>query len=1134
MEGYDHKKIEKKRRDAWRKSDLYKAADSVKGKDNFFLLTEFPYPSGNLHVGHWYAFALPDILARYMRMKGKNVLFPMGFDAFGLPAENAAIKNKLNPRRWTEKNIEYMKQQIASMGASFDWSREVQTIDPAYYKWTQWQFLQFFKKGLVYQKDTAVNWCPKDKTVLANEQVVDGKCERCDSVVEQKLMLQWNIKITEYADRLIDDLEPLDWPQEIKESQKNWIGRSEGAEIDFPLVLDADKKKYTYLYLHGYKSQADRPRSHWYRAGLEALGHTVVIPQLPGTEHPIESEQVETALSATEWNENTIVVGHSLGAIVAMKALLKSGKKIGGLILVAPALDPESAAKAPRTGLNKEFKKPFHETFDWNIDYEKIKTLTDRRVILSDLKEDHRVEYLRELSKKIDGQLVETTAVEEHFTGDTEPDVLMWLRPTARVFTTRPDTLFGATYLVLSPEHLWVQLALKHRTVLKNNDAVQKYVDDAKRKSDMDRQTSKEKTGVQLEGVYAINPANGEKIPLYVADYVLATYGTGAIMAVPAHDERDYEFAQKFNIPITRVVDPVLTQTSGSSAFKEGEEYQDSDGVIAVVKHWAEDKYLGLKWKGTDWVTLLTGGIDDGYTAEQTVLKEISEETGYKNAKVARQLATIHSKYFHVPKDKNRFGHAPTFYVQLTDGEREEISAEEESKHELVWLTPAEMASALTAVSHREALSILKTGVYTGAGMLTNSGEFDGMMSGEAKAKITEKFGRKKTTYKLRDWIVSRQRYWGVPIPIIHCEKCGPVAVPDKDLPVKLPDVEDYLPTGDGKSPLAKVESFVNVECPNCKKPAKRETDTLDTFVDSSWYFLRYTDPKNKKEFADRESQDHWMPIDLYSGGAEHTTMHLLYSRFWHKALYDLGLVKDPEPYKKRMNRSLIMGPDGQKMSKSRGNVIDPDEVVDRLGADTVRMYLAFIGPYNEVSNYPWNPDGVVGVRRFLERIFRLQEIVQKDDVPELNAALHRTIKKVGDDIEVLKFNTAISSLMIFLNKVEKKKSIGERQWAFLLKLLEPFAPFIADELWSRSGHKSDLLEEEWPQYDEGQMREQTITIAVQVNGKTRAQIQVPSDADKAAVETQAKEAIATRILGKKIEKTIVVPNRLVNFVVEA
>jgi leucyl-tRNA synthetase len=1129
MEGYDHKKIEKKWRDVWKKGDVYKTADSVKGKDNFYLLTEFPYPSGNLHVGHWYAFALPDILARYFRMRGKNVVFPMGFDAFGLPAENAAIKNKLNPRAWTEKNIEYMKQQIESMGASFDWSREVQTIDPQYYKWTQWQFLQFFKNGLVYQKETAVNWCPKDKTVLANEQVVDGKCERCDSIVEQKMMLQWNIKITDYADRLIDDLEPLDWPQEIKESQKNWIGRSEGAEIDFGLDLGEKKK---YVILHGYKSRGDRPRHQWYAEKLRELGHEVLIPQLPNPDEPIEEEQVAAALEATEYDENTVLVGHSLGGVVAMKVLQKLDKKIAGLVLIAPAIDPK---------FHTAEERPFWKTFKWDdLDYKKIISLTKFRFVFSDLQEKNRIEYLRYLSPQLEARLVETNAVKEHFTGDTEPDVLMWLRPTIRVFTTRADTLYGATYLVLSPEHQWVKLALGHKTVLKNNDEVQKYVEQAKNKSDLERQMDqKEKTGVRLEGVDAINPATGGKIPVYVADYVLATYGTGAIMAVPAHDERDHEFAKKFKIPIEHVVAPVRVDEKNPPVTGQKSVYRKL--VMALVRNSKTGKYLALKRKDNEWTTFVIGGVEGNEDAEKAARREIEEESGYTNLTFVRSLGgPIYSEFNASHKGENRVAHNHVLLFELNDETQKPLAPEEASKHEVIWIDHSEITRARMA--HGELDLVLQrldsdTDIYDGEGKLINSGEFDGADSEEARTKITEKFGRKRITYKLRDWIVSRQRYWGVPIPIIHCEKCGSQPVPDKDLPVELPDVEDYLPSGEGKSPLAKVDSFVNVKCPTCDRSARRETDTLDTFVDSSWYFLRYTDPENAEAFAARDKQDHWMPVDLYSGGAEHTTMHLLYSRFWHKALYDLGLVAEPEPYKKRMNRSLIMGPDGQKMSKSRGNVIDPDEVVERLGADTVRMYLAFIGPYNEVSNYPWNPDGVVGVRRFIERVFRLHDAVQKDDIPELNVPLHRTIKKVGEDVEVLKFNTAISQLMIFLNDAEKqndkKAGIGDQQWRIFLRLLAPFAPFVAEELWSRSGHKTSLFEENWPIYDEGQLRDAKITIAVQVNGKTRGQTQISSDADREKTEELAREVVAKRILGQKVEKTIVIPSRLVNFVLE-
>ena len=802
---YDHKKIEKKWQQFWSQNKIYTTADSVPGKENFYLLVEFPYPSGNLHVGHWYAFAVPDILARFQRMQGKNVLYPIGFDAFGLPAENAAIKNKVNPRTWTDGNIAFMKGQIESMGTSFDWSREVATYSPEYYKWTQWLFLQLYQKGLVYQKETAVNWCPNDKTVLANEQVIDGKCDRCGHMVEQRQMLQWNIKITDYADRLIDDLEPLDWPNEIKESQKNWIGRSEGAEIDFYLDFG--------------------------------------------------SEEINA-----------------------------------------------------RTG--PEGKKA-------NI----------------------------------------------------------------TVFTTRPDTLFGATYLVLAPEHPWVGLALGHKTVLENNDEVAAYVDRTTKMSDLDRQTNKEKTGVQLKGVEAINPATGEKIPLFISDYVLPQYGTGAIMAVPAHDDRDFEFAKKFDLTIRQVI--------------------------------AAD-------------------------------------------------------------------------VDLP---------------------------------------------YAGVGALMNSSAYDGLSIDEAKKKMIEAFGRKKTTFRLRDWIVSRQRYWGVPIPMIHCEKCGVQPVPDAQLPVVLPEVEDYLPEGSGKSPLAKVDSFVNVPCPKCGGAAKRETDTLDTFVDSSWYFLRYTDPKNASEFASRGKQDAWMPVDLYSGGAEHTTMHLLYSRFWHKALFDIGLVKDPEPYKRRMNRSLIMGPDGQKMSKSLGNVIDPDKVVEQLGADTVRMYMAFMGPYAEVASYPWNPDGVVGVRRFLERMARNEEYMQDTDVPMLNGPLHKALKKIGEDVAVMKFNTAVSQLMILQNVIEKEKKIGKSQLSTMVQMLSPFAPHLAEELWHVLGNESSVHIQSWPAIEAKYLTDDEVTIAVQIDGKTRGEFTIASDADKSAVEAAAKEAVAARLEGKAIARTIVVPKRLVNFV---
>ncbi len=1124
MSNYDHTKVEKKWQKQWEKDKIYKTPDSVKGRDNSYLLVEFPYPSGNLHVGHWYAFAVPDILARAMRMQGKNVLYPIGFDAFGLPAENAAIKNKINPRTWTLKNIEYMKNQIRSMGTSFDWSREVVTCDPAYYKWTQWLFLQFFKAGLAYRKNTAVNWCPKDKTVLANEQVVAGKCERCDSDVVQKKMLQWNIKITDYADRLIDDLKDLNWPEQIKESQRNWIGRSEGAEIDF---LIETGEKYKFVIFHGFEGSPDLPRWQWVKKELEAMGHEVLVPRLPNSGNPSEAEQVEFALRTTKYDERTVLVGHSLGAVLALKVAERLTKPLARLVTVGGFVDTNF----------KDKKRSFEKKWTWKFDGEAIRKNVRSVTVLHDPR-DHAISdaQTEALAKLLGTQSITSTSNKPHFTGDTEPDVLMWLRPTVRVFTTRADTLFGATYLVLAPEHPWVIRAVdgKHN-ILKNKDEIKEYVEKAKRKTDLERQADqKEKSGVELNGVKAINPASGKKIPVWVADYVLGHYGTGAIMAVPAHDERDHAFATKFNLPINEVIEPLVVQTRGLDAVHADEEFFARRSILAVVKHWSEEKYQAVLYKPTDVRGFVSGGIHDGEDPVSAAKREIAEETGYSNAVFVRQLGgAIHSKYFSDVRKRNTSVYYTPLLFKLENGLQNEISPEEKAEHEVSWLSKDEMDNFINREDMRIAwCRVIGNACYAKEGILVDSGEFSGLASEAAALKIVEKFGRKKTTYKLRDWIVSRQRYWGVPIPIIHCPTCGPVAVEDRKLPVKLPEVKDYLPEGSGKSPLAKVTKWVKVRCPQCKGGAERETDTFDTFVDSSWYFQRYTDPNNKKQFADPKKLAKWMPIDLYSGGAEHTTMHVLYSRFWQKAMYDLGLVKDKEPYTRRMNRSLIMGPDGQKMSKSRGNVIDPDEVVALLGSDTVRMYLAFIGPYNEVSNYPWNPDGVVGVRRFIERVWRMRSAVEKNDIPGLNGLLHKTIKKVGEDIGALKFNTGISQLMIFLNAIEKEGKIGRLQWGIFLRLIAPFAPHMAEELW-RVDHKKSIHLEKWPRYDETLLKSEILTIAVQINGKTRGTVEVDIGADRTVLEDAARKIVKARLDGKNVLRTIVVPGRLVNFVVQ-
>src|SRR3989344_3386873 len=1133
---YDHKKIEKKWQKEWDKKNLHKTPDTVKGRDNFHLLVEFPYPSGNLHVGHWYAFAVPDILARMTRMQGKNVLYPIGFDAFGLPAENAAIKNKLNPRTWTLSNIEYMKGQIRSMGTSFDWSREVVTCDPAYYKWTQWLFLQLFKAGLVYRKETAVNWCPKDKTVLANEQVVNGKCERCDSEVVQKQMLQWNIKITDYAERLIGDLDTLDWPKEIKESQRNWIGRSEGAEIDFPLTIDTDVKRF--VLLHGREATPDDNFWPWIKTELEARGYEVQMPALPNTNEPGDEEQADYAEQHCTFDEHTAVIGHSFGGIVALR-LLERGHKVHRVTFVSAPVSGKFLDTKVRASVTAAAKKGF--------DYKKIKKSANGFVVLYDSTDKVvPVSDAQTLSGELGCLLMQGRGTEMHFSGKREPDVLMASISTIRVFTTRADTLYGATYLVLAPEHPWLQRSMMEIrspshdgdtiSIIKNVAEVRAYVEKAKKKTEIERLAEeKEKTGVELKGVKAINPATGKEIPVWVADFVLGHYGAGAVFA-DAHDERDYAFAKKYGIPLKETLEPLVIGKTGVDAFHANEPVIDRDCVIAILKHWSEDKYLCLDWKHYNLKYFVSGGIETGEDAVAAGAREIHEETGYTKARFVRKLGTtIHSHFFQPLKKQNTRGKFVPLLFQLEDGTQEEVSEREKSLHSAVWVDADEVANYINSADVQIAWKRAQGDLcYAGKGILFDSAEFDGLTSDEAIPKIAEKFGRRKTTYKLRDWIVSRQRYWGVPIPIVHFPSCGPVAVKDSELPVKLPEVKDYLPEGSGKSPLAKVKKFVDTACPKCGSKASRETDTLDTFVDSSWYFLRYTDPKNKKKFADAKKMENWMPVDLYSGGAEHTTMHVLYSRFWHKALFDLGLVGEPEPYTRRMNRSLILGPDGQKMSKSRGNVVDPDEVVGRLGADTVRMYLAFIGPYNEVSSFPWNPDSVVGVRRFLERVARFQECVSDEDVPELEGILHRTIKKVGDDIGALKFNTAISQLMIFLNHAEKVKKASRTQWDGFIRLLAPFAPFLAEELWYDVGHrKSSVHSADWPSYDASRLEEATITIAVQVNGKTRGQASVAPGSDSVTQEAAATKAVQDRLNGKKILRTIVVPGRLVNFVVQ-
>jgi leucyl-tRNA synthetase len=938
MENYDHKQIEQKWQKEWENAEIYKVRDKVDGKENYYTLVEFSYPSGNLHVGHWYAFSVPDIFARYKRMQGFNVLYPMGFDAFGLPAENAAIKLGADPKVWTYDQMDKMRTQLRSMGAMFDWSREIVSCDPSYYKWTQWMFNEFLKNDLVYRDVTKVNWCPKDQTILANEQVVDGKCERCGSEVIQRDQEQWMLRITKYADRLVDDLETLAWPEEIKSAQKNWIGRTEGAEIEFAVR---------------------------------------------GQEHKI------------------------------------------------------------------------------------------------------------------------------------------------KVFTTRPDTIFGATFIGVSAglAQKWIEMGWNA------NQETKDYIAHTLKEQGIRDFKEKEKTGIYA-GFNAINPANNEEIPVWITNYVLNDIGTGAVMVVPAHDERDFEFAKKFNLSIKQVIAPLFTKTNEQDGIKEDKKWIERDAVLCIVKG-KNGKYCGVKWLANDWQGFVTGGIEESETIIDAARREVKEELGLEKISSIKEVGLLHTKFFHLIKDSNRFAHWHVVLVELDSDEMTSVSEEEKAIQVPVWLEESEVLSFITRkdVAYGWELYMGKAN-FTGEGYLYNSGKFDGLSSEEARKKITEFVGGKMVKkYRLRDWGISRQRYWGCPIPIVYDPQGKAHPVPKEHLPWLLPTDVDHTP--DGTSPLARSkELFARTER-IFGKGWKPEVETMDTFVDSSWYFYRYLDNQNENEFATKEKIDAWMPIDLYMGGAEHTTMHLLYSRFWVKAMHDLGLVNENEAYAVRRNRGLILGPDGNKMSKSKGNVINPDEIVDRLGADTVRMYLAFMGPYGVTTNYPWDPNGVVGVRRFLERVWRLKEKIVPESSSSDGVLFHQTIKGISEDIESYKFNTAIAKMMILLNAWEKAETISEKNYKTFLQLLAPFAPHITEELWYKFGEKNSIHLTTWPQYDPKQVTDMSVTIAVQVNGKVRAEIIVARDEDESKVKALAcaHEKITELLLGKEPSRIIYVKNKLVSIV---
>lgn len=956
-ERFDHASIEKAAQEKWAGMNLYEVDLKDETKDPYYLLFEFPYPSGDLHIGHWYAFALTDIFARFRRMQGKNVLFPMGFDSFGLPAENAAIKYGKDPAAWTMANMETMRAQVKSMGTSVDWSKEVVTSSPEYYKWTQWLFSKLYEHNLAYRKEAPVKWCPKDLTVLANEQVTDGKCERCGSEVEEKLLTQWFMAIQKYAERLLADLDPLPWREDIKDAQRAWIGKSEGAKLTFELKLTLN------------------PENDEWR-GMDA--------------------------------------------------------------------------------------KPAH----------------------------------------------------------------------VEVFTTRPDTVFGATYIVLAPEHPWVRAIwdTDHDDAVSNKNEVAAYVEATSRKSERERLENKEKTGVKLEGIMAINPATKEEIPVYVADYVLATYGTGAVMAVPAHDERDFEFAKKFDLPLKRVIDPI-------TGTKQ-ENPEDKAKIVAIVEH--EGKVLTVHWKPELGGRLTVGGTaEEGEDPADTAMREIAEETGYTDLElIERAEEQVHHEYFAHSKNKAWVAHTTLLHFRLKTDARQEpmLEEDEKGKFEIEWLPFKDAMREVKDPLHAYALArFLAPAAYGGDGLLRNSGAFDGRDNREALKEIVEFAGGEMVTnYRMRDWLVSRQRYWGCPIPVVYDPEGKAHLVPAEHLPWLLPTDVDFSPSE--KSPLATSAELKERVTRIFGEGWTPEYDTLDTFVDSSWYFNRYLDPKDDHEFSDQSMLKKWLPVNRYSGGSEHTTMHLLYARFFHKALYDLALVPTPEPFYERFNRGLILGPDGAKMSKSKGNVINPDSVVKEYGADAVRMYLAFIGPYNEPGSYPWNLDGASAMRKFLDRVYALKEKVRDgEQSDEEYRMVAKAVAKTTEDTERFKFNTAISALMILVRDLEKADSVSRSAYYSLLKLLAPFAPHLAESLWEDTGGAAtaqSVHQALWPETTE--IAVDTVVIGVQVNGKTRGEISISPDAseEEALAAAKAEEGVARALHEASITKVIYKPGRILNLVI--
>ena len=1081
MKRYNPKDIEQKWQQSWAEDKIYEASDDT-SKPKRYILEYFPYPSGAaMHVGHVRNYTIGDVMSRHARMNGYDVLHPMGWDAFGLPAENYAIKTGVSPQEAIAENTGKFKDQLIKMGFSYDWSREFWSSDPDYYRWTQWFFLLLHKRGLAYRQESLQWWCPVDKTVLANEQVEAGHCWRCGSVVEKKALKQWFFKITDYADRLSKDLDDVDWSESIKSMQRNWIGKSTGAEVEFQVASS--------------------------------------------------SEQLQTE-----------AIKDSLKFRPELAKLVQAGTKT-----VTIRHEPKNVALGDyvklQTRYNADEVKTFAVAKITHIETKQLKNIANDHPGHNGYASD---EEKLAIERKQYGPGITLESEFTIYTFEKVWDVIT-------VFTTRPDTLYGATFMVLAPEHPLLESIVPAEHL----QQVEHYRQKAQNKTDVERQeTNREKTGV-FTGAYAINPVSGAKLPIWTADYVLMGYGTGAIMAVPAHDERDNEFAKVFNLPITQVVAERFSHAGNE--FQADAPTVPRQVVCAVVKHPTEDKYLIAKPNGSEFWSPVMGGIDEGETAVEAAKRELLEEAGYSDIAEATLCGeTIASEFYAQHKQVNRIAYVQTVLIRLASLDATEVSKEEQATQELKWATKAEVDKLCVGAGAKEiyAFAAGVTRPIVTEGRLINSGEFSGLPTSEARDAITEwlskqSMGQEKVNYRIRDWLISRQRYWGAPIPMIHCPKDGIVPVPEDQLPVVLPELKNFEPSGDGRSPLANVPEFLNTTCPTCGGPAERETDTMDGFACSSWYFLRFADPHNSAKPFDADKVKHWLPVDDYIGGAEHAVMHLLYARMWTKVMQDEGLIDFGEPFKKLRNQGMILAPDGQKMSKSKGNTIQPDELIEQgYGADSIRIMELFIGPWNQSAN--WSVEGMGGSYRFLQRIWTLvDELVEKGGtdtvtdkaVKPLKRTIHKAIRKVSTDLEAMSFNTAIAAMMECVNELygmKRELPFQEAQlewhWALgkLVQLLAPFAPHIAEEMWHELGNQGSVHQSEWPVYDKEYLVEDSITIAVQVNGKLRGTVALPADSDEAAITAAAKAdaKIAGNLDGKDIVKVIYVPGKLLNFVV--